>query len=149
MRGIRSKASVLLIAGMLLAACGGSDTTAPSETSTVDASGSNDGTVVVGFVLEPVNLDISGTAGAPIPQVLLGNVYEGLVRIDEDGAIVPLLARDFSVSEDGLVYTFLLGEASFHDGSAMTADDVVWSLRRVSDQSATDVLPAVLQSLRI
>lgn len=145
MRGMRSKASVLLVAGILLAACGGSDTTAPSDTSTVDAPGSNDGTVVVGFVLEPVNLDISGTAGAPIPQVLLGNVYEGLVRIDEDGAVVPLLARDFSVSEDGLVYTFLLGEASFHDGSAMTADDVVWSLRRVSDQSATDVLPAVLQ----
>lgn len=145
MRTWRSKASVLLAAGLLLAACGGTDTTEPSDTSAIEAPETNDGTVVVGFVLEPVNLDISGTAGAPIPQVLLGNVYEGLVRIDEDGAIVPLLARDYSVSEDGLVYTFLLGEAVFHDGSALTASDVVWSLRRVSDQSATDVLPAVLQ----
>jgi peptide/nickel transport system substrate-binding protein len=144
-RGIRSKASVLLVAGLLLAACGGTEPNSSSDSTAAATADTSDGTVVVGFVLEPVNLDISGTAGAPIPQVLLGNVYEGLVRIDESGAVVPLLARDFSVSNDGLTYTFLLGEATFHDGSPMTAADVAWSLRRVADQSATDVLPAVLQ----
>ena len=36
-------------------------------------------TVVIGFALEPLNLDISGTAGAAIPEVLLNNVYEGLL----------------------------------------------------------------------
>lgn len=143
MRSIRRGASLLLATGLFLAAC--SQQTDDATSSTTTPSATSDGTVVVGFALEPVNLDISGTAGAPIPQVLLGNVYEGLVRIDESGSIEPLLARDYSVSEDGLTYTFLLGEARFHDGAPMTPNDVVWSLQRVSDQSATDVLPAVLQ----
>ncbi|MFM7892739.1 MAG: ABC transporter substrate-binding protein, partial [Actinomycetota bacterium] len=47
--------------------------------------------ITLGFTLEPTSLDISGTAGQSIPQVLLDNVYEGLVRVDESGAIVAAL----------------------------------------------------------
>lgn len=96
--------------------------------------------VVIGAVLEPASLDITGTGGASIPQLLLGNVYEGLLRIAEDGSIKPLLASSYSVSGDGKTYTFALKNAKFHDGSRVTANDVVWSFRRLIDPNSP-VLP--------
>jgi peptide/nickel transport system substrate-binding protein len=68
-------------------------------------------------------------------------VYEGLVRVDDDGLIVPALASDYSVAEDGLTYDFTLRDATFHDGEPLTVDDVVWSLERVLDDASTTVLP--------
>lgn len=100
--------------------------------------------VVLGFTLEPTSLDISGTAGQSIPQVLLDNVYEGLLRVEEDGQIVPGLAESYEVSDDGLRYEFTVRDAQFHDGSALSAEDVTWSLNRLLNDKATDVLPTQL-----
>ena len=100
--------------------------------------------VVLGLTLEPTNLDISGTAGQAIPQVLLDNVYEGLLRVEEDGSIVPALAESYEVSDDGLRYRFVIRDASFHDGSPLTADDVVWSIARLLEDGSTTVLPTQL-----
>jgi peptide/nickel transport system substrate-binding protein len=108
------------------------------------ASASPNDTVTIGFTLEPVSLDITGVAGAAIPQVLLNNVYEGLLKVQPDGKIVPSLARTYSVSKNGLTYTFQLNKAKFHDGSAVTARDVAWSLNRVIDPNSS-VLPAQKQ----
>jgi len=96
----------------------------------------DDGQVIVGAVIEPSSLDLTGAVGAEIPQLLLGNVYEGLLQISEQGSIRPLLASQYSVSEDGKTYTFYLKSARFHDGSRMTANDVVWSLRRLIDPTS-------------
>jgi len=55
--------------------------------------------------------------------------YETLVTFpDADAsAIVPLLATDWTISDDGLVYTFNLNAmATFANGDAVTADDVVF-----------------------
>ncbi len=92
--------------------------------------------VVIGAVIEPTTLDITGAAGAEIPQLLLGNVYEGLLQITDRGSIRPALASTYSVSKDGKTYTFNLKSARFHDGSRMTANDVVWSLRRLIDPNS-------------
>ena len=108
------------------------------------APAENSDVITLGLTLEPVNLDISGTAGQAIPQVLLDNVYEGLVRVDDDGSIVPALASDYIVSDDGLTYDFTLREATFHNGESLTVDDVVWSLERVLDDKSTVVLPTQL-----
>ena len=108
------------------------------------ASANANATVTIGFTLEPVSLDITGVAGQAIPQVLLNNVYEGLLKVQPDGNIVPSLAKSYTVSKDGLTYTFELNKANFHSGSAMTAADVVWSLNRVIDP-ASAVLPAQKQ----
>jgi peptide/nickel transport system substrate-binding protein len=89
--------------------------------------------VVIGAVLEPSSLDITGASGAEIPQLLLGNVYEGLLRIAEDGSIKPQLATRHTVSTDGKTHTFTLKNARFHDGSRVTASDVAWSLKRLID----------------
>lgn len=59
---------------------------------------------------------------------LFFNVLEPLLELDDAGVVQSLLAESWEVSEDGLVYTFSIREATFHDGRALTADDVVYSL---------------------
>ena len=84
---------------------------------------------MIRLVLEPGNLDIRQTAGAALDQILVDNIYQGLVSRTPEQDIVPALASDWTVSPDGLTYTFTLREGvTFHDGQALTPQDVVWSL---------------------
>jgi peptide/nickel transport system substrate-binding protein len=118
-----------LVAALALTSCSsGNDTDSPAET---------DETVTVGLVLEPTDLDIRRTSGAALEQVLIDNVYEGLVSRTADGEIVDTLAASHEVSEDGLTYTFALNDGVvFHSGNELTVDDVVWSLTGVKDDEA-------------
>lgn len=60
------------------------------------------------------------------------NLYEALTTLDGDGAIQPLLAESWTVSEDTLTWTFTLKEgATFQDGSPVMAEDVAWSVNRL------------------
>ena len=60
------------------------------------------------------------------------NLYDSLVFPNPDGSVKPWLARSWTVSEDGLTYTFeLVPGAKFHNGDELTADDVVFSLERI------------------
>lgn len=61
---------------------------------------------------------------------LLQNIYEGLVSYDAENKIVPRLAKEWSVSEDGRTYTFNLADAKFHDGAPVTAQDVKATFER-------------------
>lgn len=57
-------------------------------------------------------------------------IFATLVRLNEDNMPVPYLAESYSISEDGLSYTFnLVKNAKFHDGKPVTAADVAFSLR--------------------
>lgn len=95
--------------------------------------------VVIGLVLEPPHLDPTSNAAAAIDEVVYANLFEGLTRFGPDGEILPALARSWEVSEDGLVYTFhLAGGVAFHDGSAMTAEDVVFSLERARAEDSVN-----------
>ncbi len=59
------------------------------------------------------------------------HLFSGLVRLNGDLVVVPDLAEHWTVSEDGLVYTFTLrGNARFADGRALTSEDVAYSLGR-------------------
>lgn len=61
------------------------------------------------------------------------NIYDSLVMYDIDGKVIPLLAESWEVSDDNKVYTFKLKEGvKFHDGSMLTAADVVFSLNRIN-----------------
>ena len=61
------------------------------------------------------------------------NFYDGLYRwVDNPPQLIPWLAKDHAVSEDKLTWTFnLRDDVTFHDGSLMTADDVVYSFNRL------------------
>ena len=135
----------LVLTATLAAGCSAGSTATSSGGS---ASGGTKSTALaVGLVAEPANLDFTRTDGAAIPQALLGNVYDGLVKLDNDGKIVPDLATTWTVSPDRKTYTFdLTGDATFSNGAKFTAEDAVFSINRVktdwtiSLKSAMDVV---------
>lgn len=103
--------------------------------------------LVIGLSAEPASLDFTKSDGAAIPQALLYNVYESLVKMTPEGEMVPALAKSWKVSDDRKTYTFeLTPDAKFSDGKPFTADDAVFSIDRVKSdwtislKSAMDVV---------
>ena len=119
-RSVLAATALVLASTLVLAGCsGGSD----------DPTGGKDATVRVGLVLEPTSLDIRTQSGNALDQVLIDNVYQGLVGRTADGSIRDVLASSHEVSPDGLTYTFTLRKGTtFQDGKPVTAADIVWSL---------------------
>ncbi len=63
-------------------------------------------------------------------------LYDGLVRFDEEMNPIPDLAESWEISEDGTVYTFKLrDDVVFHDGTPMTADDVIYTAELTLDET--------------
>ncbi|TLS47986.1 ABC transporter substrate-binding protein [Streptomyces montanus] len=117
------------LASLLLAACSAGSTADGNSTGSPDK---NSDSLKIGLNAEPANLDITKTAGAAIPQALLYNVYENLVKVDASGNIQPQLAKSWSLSKDRKTYTFqLVKDAKFSNGAAFTADDAKFSIERV------------------
>src|SRR3989338_262935 len=90
---------------------------------------SKGGSLTEGVVSPPrfINpiLDISQADGD-----LTKLVYSGLTRALPDGSIIPDLAEKFDISPDGTIYTFTLRKnAVFHDGTRVTADDVLFTVQ--------------------
>lgn len=89
--------------------------------------------------------DIEGVVGTPRfinPLLALSDadkdltavVYSGLMRRDATGEIIPDLAEGYSISDDGLSYTFTLkDDITFHDGKKVTAADVVYTIEAIKD----------------
>lgn len=77
---------------------------------------------------EPPGLVVGIWQNAPT-QLVAGDIFESLLRYDNDLQPMPSLAREWSISEDGLTYTFHLHEGvKWHDGEDFTAHDVVFSV---------------------
>ena len=104
--------------------------------------------ITIGMQLEPPNLDPTGGAAAAIDEVVYANVFEGLTRFGPDGQIEPALAESWEVSEDGTVWTFKLHDGvTFHDGSTMDAEDVVFSLDRARAEDSTNAQKALFAGI--
>ncbi len=89
--------------------------------------------VRIGVALEPPTLDPTAGAAEAIDIVVYQNVFEGLTRIDENGAVQPGLATSWTISDDNLTYTFKLADGvTFHDGTTFDADDVKFSFDRIA-----------------
>jgi peptide/nickel transport system substrate-binding protein len=92
--------------------------------------------LVVGQIAEPQSLDPHVSTATNDFRIAV-NIYDGLVR-NKPGTleIEPALATDWSVSEDGLTYTFNLREGvTFHDGSPFNAEAVKFNFDRMLDES--------------
>jgi peptide/nickel transport system substrate-binding protein len=112
---------------LALSACTG---TASGESTT--------NSLTVALQASPLNLDYTTSAGAAIPQALLYNVYESLVKLDDSGQIVDLLAVSHTISDDRLTYSFTLQpDVTFSNGTALTADSVKFSLDRLKTDWTT------------
>ncbi len=116
-----------LLTAVLSGCAGGTGTSSGDNPSKEQKS-----SVVVGIQQDIDSLDPHKATAAGTSEILF-NVFEGLVKPDENGNLISAVASDYSVSEDGLEYTFILREnVKFHNGSAVTAEDVKYSLERVS-----------------
>jgi len=104
--------------------------------------------IVVAMQLEPPHLDPTSAAAGAIDSVLYSNVFEGLTRFGADGAVNPGLAKSWEISEDGKTYTFLLNAGvTFHDGSAMDAEDVKFSLDRARAEDSANAQKALFAGI--
>lgn len=144
---MRKLLAFLLAAAMLLALCACGSTAAPAEQA--PAEGANvatdtdaakvvlDNTAPTGrtdlnyaFTAAIVTADPHGNTKDQTMQ-MFNWVYNGLIFADGQANITPDLAESWTLSEDGTVYTFQIRQGvKFHDGSDMTADDVVFSINR-------------------
>lgn len=79
---------------------------------------------------EPLSLDPHQASGA-WERRILNDLFVGLTTSDKDGKPIPGIASEWSTSADGLVWTFKLRDAKWSDGVPVSADDFVFSLRRL------------------
>ena len=100
--------------------------------------------LTIAIQLEPPHLDPTSAAAGAIDSVLYSNVFEGLTRFGPDGSVNPGLAESWTISDDGLTYTFKLRSGvKFHDGTDMNADDVVFSLNRTQGEDSANAQKAL------
>ncbi|MBI4245550.1 MAG: ABC transporter substrate-binding protein [Candidatus Rokubacteria bacterium] len=98
------------------------------------ASGKPEGTVVIGMRAELTTLN---QAAGSIPEITVGeNIFETLVYRNFDGSVRPHLAERWTLSPDGLTYTFHLRKGvKFHNGEPFNAQAVKYSIEWIRDPS--------------
>jgi oligopeptide transport system substrate-binding protein len=126
---------VLAVALAMLAACGareGADE--PSRTAPgVDGPPAASSLLRRAISAEPESLDPHLARSVPATKVL-GDLFEGLVTLGPDGSLQAGASADWTVSEDGLTWTFRLRPGlTWSNGDPLTAEDFVWSFRRLVD----------------
>ena len=145
----------VLLGAMLctvLAGCGGGS----ADKTPIDGanSGTNTGTVQSGPAeraqANELNVgiaqDLDGSldphkAVAAGTKEVMFNVFEGLMKPTSTGDLIPAVAEDYDISEDRLTYTFTVREGiQFHNGDAVTAEDVKYSIERVATAAETGVV---------
>lgn len=100
------------------------------------------GEVVVAITADPPGWDPSASTSQEIPRVVYNNVFEGLVRFDRHGDIVPALATDWAISADGLEWVFQIREGvKFHDGTDLTLSDIVAKFERARNPDSGHTHP--------
>lgn len=154
-------AVIMLVLALALAACGGGaaeepaeptetvsdvpespvteeETTTPEEPAetTDEEQMMRDGTLRV--AMQPI-VNTDPIAISSDSEVLVANhVYDYLVDVDHLSNPIPRLATGWEVSDDGLTYTFALAEGvTWHDGTAFSAEDVVWTFDRLRTTEGT------------
>jgi len=142
--------SMLVLLAMLLSACQAAATPAPATeaASTVEPvvaapeatatsvpptaeSAKEPIELLVGLSNEPKSWEPAVNGGTSQRAVKL-LVYRGLYNYGKNGELTPELAADVKISEDALKYTFTLREAVFHNGEAVTAEDVKFTFDRIA-----------------
>lgn len=104
--------------------------------------------LTIAMQLEPPHLDPTSAAAGAIDSVVYSNIFEGLTRFASDGSVIPGLASGWEISDDGLTYTFTLhGDVSFHDGTAMDAEDVKFSLDRARADDSSNAQKALFAGI--
>ncbi|MFS9075619.1 peptide ABC transporter substrate-binding protein [Streptococcus mitis] len=126
-------AGVVLSTTALLVACGKADKEADAPT-----------TFSYVYAVDPASLDYSIATRTSTTDVI-GNVVDGLMENDQYGNVIPSLAEDWSVSKDGLTYTYKLRKgvkwytSEGEEYAEVTAHDFVTGLKHVADGKSDGV----------
>ena len=113
---------------LTLAACGGGGDSAASDVPTLRR----------GISAKVDTLD-PNKSSAQWENIIIGDMIIGLTTDGPDGRPVLGMADSYEVSEDGLVWTFTLGDHVWSDGTPVTAGDFVYSLRRIQNPETAHV----------
>jgi peptide/nickel transport system substrate-binding protein len=136
--------AVLSLSALVLVACGGGEGVDVDDPGAEPDDGDQDapddqaegGTLIAAIGGEPDQLDPHVTTSS-FAFTVLENVYDTLVQPGDDLTMEPALATEWEVSDDLLTWVFTLREGvTFHDGSELTADDVVASFEHIRDEGA-------------
>jgi peptide/nickel transport system substrate-binding protein len=102
---------------------------------------------VMGIEDEVSNLD-PGETTISVNERVASLIFDGLVEYGEANKIVPGIAEDWTISEDGLEYTFNLREGvMFHNGQELTAADVEYTYNRILNPDYGSGLRAKIESI--
>lgn len=127
---MKKSIATLLIAAVLTML---SITACTNQENTPKGAGEVKTGLAMGYTTEPEGLDPHRTAAASTFTVT-NNIYDTLVGVTSDWQIVPRLATDWKLSDDGMEITFnLRDDVKFHNGRQMNAEDVVFSFNRLKD----------------
>lgn len=135
-----------VVMSIVLVACG---TQTQTQTSGPSASGpaetpnnATGGTVRIGIGGSPDSLN-PGNGLLSESYTLYELVYDTPIAVNVDGEFVPELASDWSVSDDGKTWTLTIVEnATFHDGTPLTAEDIAFSMQLYKDTEDFPYLPS-------
>ncbi|WP_300342376.1 ABC transporter substrate-binding protein [Fusobacterium sp.] len=131
---IMAKVGVVTLLGMLLLSCGKEEKVEKKEIKTTMSMDIDS--------LNPYKMVSSGT------EEIMLNVFEGLLMPNTKGELIPAIAEEYSVSEDGLYYTFKIREGiKFHNGNPLDVKDVEFSLKRMSGKDGFPPSSALFQEI--
>jgi peptide/nickel transport system substrate-binding protein len=124
---------VLAGVGPLAAACGGTSETTTSPSAS--AAPKKGGSLRIGIVGGDAKESLDGQMATSEPEICnCFQLYDALLGWDAEYQMVPLLAAEWSPNADASTWTVKLrSDVVFHDGSPLTADDVVYSYKRIID----------------
>ncbi|MBN2355345.1 ABC transporter substrate-binding protein [candidate division KSB1 bacterium] len=106
------------------------------------------GTLTVCQPDEPPGLDPTANTAAAIDRVVFANIYEGLIKVDQNGQFIPGLAASWEISPDGKVYTFHLRKGvKFHNGEAFNTQVAKWNIARAMGENTVNPHPEYFRGI--
>ena len=141
---MRCRGLVWLLSLLMLMAAGGLVSCAPPDETPDDPVGEDPdeteelfrGTLRVAWRDEPSTIDLHSTTHVST-RFVAKNIYEMLFAMNEEFQPQPMLAEDYSISDDARTYTISLRQGVlFHNGKEMTSEDVLASVERWGQMSS-------------
>lgn len=81
-------------------------------------------------------------------NIIIGDMFHGLMQHDPVGNVIPAMAESWTLSDDGLVWTFKLKSATWSDGVPLTAHDFVYAFRRLQDPAVASQYASLLYIIK-
>lgn len=130
---------ILLSATLTIALCGCAG----------DKAGESSSHITIGIPQDlSDSLDPSEALAAGTREILF-NIFEGLVKPDKNGDLYPAVADSYTISEDGLTYTFHVNQnCKFHNGNNVTVEDVLYSVEKHADPSSNSAYVSAFSDVK-